>query len=180
MDTAERKRRYAQEKQVLFELRFSPEKDADILARLDLVDSKNGYLRMLLKNDLIRKGILPGPIESYSMTIHKGRDRTTTYNCRTNIKLIAGGPDQPIIDYLQHCRSKIDYIRSLIRQDIDSGGDIAERVTTPKSYLDVCTVRASAERTSKLLQDLSTQDKTQAEQAKPVIKALDTWIDTHK
>ena len=180
MDAAERKRKYAQEKMTLFELRFSPEKDADILARLELVDSKNGYLRMLIKNDLIHKGIMPGPIESFDMTVHKGRDKTTSYNCRTNIKLVTGGPDQPIIDYLQSCKSKIDYIRSLIRQDIDSGGDIADKVTTPKVYLDVETVRASAERTAKLLQDLSVQDKTQADQAQPVITALDTWIGNHK
>lgn len=180
MDAAERKRRYAHEKQTFFELKFSPEKDSDILARLELVDSKNGYLRMLIKNDLIRKGIMSGPIESFDMTVHKGRDKTTQYNCRLNIKLVNGGPDQPIIEYLQNCKSKIDYIRSLIRQDIDSGGDIADRVTTPKFYLDVDTVRASAERTSKLLQELSTQDKAQAEQARPVIKALDTWIDSHK
>ena len=114
------------------------------------------------------------------MTTGKGPDYTALYNPRLTLRLVTDGPDQPIIDYLKNCKSKIDYIRVLIRQDIDSGGNISERITTPKPYLDVETVRSSAERTAKLLQNISIQDKTQTAQAKPVIDALNKWIDEHK
>lgn len=180
MDDAERKRKYAQEKLTVFELRFSKDKDADILARLETVDSKQGYMRMLIKNDLIQKGIISGNLESYDMIVHKGRDKTAAYNVRANLKLVTNGPDQPIIDYLNACKSKIDYIRGLIRADIDSGGNIAEKITTPKSFVDVETVRPVAERTAKLLESLSVQDRTQRKDAQAVIDALNKWIADHK
>lgn len=181
MDEAERKRKYAQEKLTTFELRFSPGKDDDILSRLDMVDSKQGYIRMLIRNDLIRRGIIPGTPDAMQMIFHKGRDKITSYNPRSNLKLVTNGPDQPIIDYLQSCRSKIDYIRDLIRQDIDRGGGIAGRVTTPKVSLDVETVRTSAERTAKLLRDLTEQEGEQeAKQTEPIIKALNQWILNHR
>ena len=180
MDDAERRRKYLLEKVTGIGIRFSPDKDADILARLDTVDSKQGYIRMMIKNDLIRKGLMPGPLESFDMTVHKGRDKTAPYNLRINLKLVTDGPDQPMIDYLNNCPSKIDYIRALIREDIDSGGNVADRITTPKTYLDIETVRASAERTAKLLADLSVQDQSQAPSAQPIIQALSTWIEEHK
>lgn len=179
MDTAERKRRYAQEKLTVFELKFTA-KDSDILAKLETVDSKQGYIRILIKNDLVRRGLMTGPVESYGTMVHKGRDYTNPYNPRMNLKLVTGGPDQPIIEYLQNCKSKIDYIRSLIRQDIDNGGSIADIITTPKSYLDVETVRASAERTSKLMTELTVQDESEAPKTQGVIDALNHWIDQHK
>lgn len=180
MDDAERRRKYLLEKVTGIGFRFSPGKDDDILARLDTVDSKQGYIRMLIKNDLVRRGIMPGPVESYDMTVHKGRDKTAAYNTRINLKLVTGGPDQPMIDYLNGCPSKIDYVRRLIREDIDNGGSVADRITTQKVYMDVETVRASAERTVKLLGELAQQDKSQAESISPALNALAKWIDTHK
>lgn len=157
------------------ELSFNPDKDADILARLDGVDSKQGYMRMLIWNDLVRRGIIEGSIES--VVVKKGRPRLGTGSPRNNLKLISGGPDQPIIDYLKSCQSKIDYVRSVIRQDIDDGGTIADSITTPKDTIDPSVVVSSVERVTALLQALAAQDDVYAGTATDnVIAALTAWI----
>lgn len=176
MDEAERKRLWALENIVAFELKFNKDRDADILSKLETVDSRQGYLRMLIRNDLIQKGIIKGNLESYNMFVHRGRDRVVKHNVRASIRLVNGGPDQPIIDYLRACPNKIDYIRELVRKDIDAGGTVSERVTTQKGYIDVDTVTASVERTAKLLGELSQQDRSESGEADKLIKAINQWI----
>ena len=164
---------------VFIELQFNPEKDADILSRLDSVDSKQGYLRMLVHNDLIAKGIISGTTET--VVIQRGRARYMSSSPRANLKLITGGPDQAIIDYLKTCRSKIDYIRSLVRADIDAGGTIADQVTTQKDRIDPVAVVSSAERLASLLRDLAAQDADYSgTETTRAIKSLSAWIAKHK
>lgn len=169
---------YQKESLTIFELRFSPINDTDILAHLDTVDSKTGYIRLLLRNDLIQKGFITGSPEV--PVYRKGKEKTTKSNPRTNIKFVTGGPDQPIIDYLQKCQSKIDYIRFLIRQDMDRGGTISNKITTDSALLTVDAVRSSAERTLKVITEFAAQYPAQKPQADPLITALEAWIATHK
>ena len=164
---------------VFVELQFNPERDADILSRLDSVDSKQGYIRMLIRNDLINKGIISG--EAETIVIQRGRARFMSSSPRANLKLLTGGPDQAIIDYLKSCRSKIDYVRSLIRADIDAGGTIAEKVTAEKEIINPDTVLSSAERLASLLRGLAAQDpEYNSPETAKAIKALSGWISKHK
>lgn len=164
---------------VFVELQFNPERDADVLARLDSVDSKQGYIRMLIHNDLIQKGIIQGTIET--VTISRGRARYMTSSPRSNLKLVTGGPDQPIIDYLNTCGSKIGYIRSLIRADIDAGGTIAKQINAPRETIDPNTVLSSAERLMSLMRDLAIQNEAFAgSETTKAIKALTAWTEKFK
>lgn len=164
---------------VFVELQFNPERDADVLARLDSVDSKHGYIRVLIHNDLIQKGIIQGTTET--VTVKKGRARYKSGSARSNLKLVTGGPDQPIIDYLNTCSSKIGYIRSLIRADIDAGGTIATQINAPKETIDPNTVLSSAERLTSLLHDLAIQDEAFAgSETNKAIKALTAWTEKFK
>lgn len=157
---------------------LSPEKDADILARLDSVDSKQGYIRMLIWNDLVRRGIVQGPIEP--VVIKKGPPRTTAGSPRNSIKLVNGGPDQPIIDYFNTCPSKIDYIRQVIRQDIDAGGTVADTVNSPSEIVNPAAVVSSVERVVSLLRLLANQDAAfSGPDTDKAIDSLTAWITNH-
>lgn len=176
-----RRKSYLQNNVTAFDLKFSLVKDGDILARLDTVISKHGYIRALIRNDLISKGIIPGPFEHYEFISHRGPIKAGPYMQRVTLKLVTGGPDQPIIDYLNQCPSRMNYLRGLIRQDIDSGGVIADRMTEEKPYVTVETVLASAERTSALLRDFVAQDdQNNTRAASDAIKSITTWINENK
>lgn len=177
----DRRKRYLQNNITTFELKFSLEMDNDILAKLDTVTSKQGYLRALIRNDLISRGIIQGPFERFDIGSHRGRVRTGPYTQRATLKLVTGGHDQPIIDYLNQCSGRMDYLRSLIRRDIDSGGAIADRLTEEKQYIAIETVLASAERTSTLLRDLTIQnDQYSTPTTTNAINSLTKWINENK
>lgn len=156
------------EKVEIFNVRLSPENDSDIISHLASITPKSGYIKSLIARDVgAEDKYIDGVIFNYTGGT-ENQKLMVVFNPET---------DSEILSKLTYT-SKSDYIRGLIRDDINKRSRIPWAEVCPASVLEPC--RESAANCIKAFTALASSiekvspDKTA--ECRELISHLAAWL----